>query len=123
MMVEFYRTGEGDGLPVATAAWDGKTVTITAEDDGVRAALAHAFRRTPVVVDDSSRRGPGTKGEVVIVPGDLEWFRASAQVRAHDEVGLTSRFVPVVDQNGFDPAANYRDFDEQIERLDSQARN
>jgi hypothetical protein len=55
-------------------------------------------------------------------PGDLEWFRAVAQSRATDESGLAARFVPGTIVGGFDPAANYRRFEEQIERLDARSR-
>jgi hypothetical protein len=34
-----------------------------------------------------------------------------------------ARFVPGVTEGGFDPASDYRTFDEQIERLDARTRD
>ncbi len=90
---------------------------VETNDPELRASLQRAFRPTPVVVDDASLRSPGTRGESVLQPGDLEWFRAVAQVRVRAETGLVARFVPGVTVGGYDPAANYRRFEEQIERL------
>jgi hypothetical protein len=87
----------------------------------VRAALAHAFRRSRVSVDDASRRRLGTAGEVVMQPGSLEWF-ARSNTRATAESGLAARFVPGLAKGGFDPAAGYRRCDEQLERLDARTR-
>ena len=58
----------------------------------------------------------------MIQPGSLEWFRAVANGRATTESGLSARFVPGVEAGGFDPAAGYRRFDEQLERLDARTR-
>ncbi|HEX6264137.1 MAG TPA: hypothetical protein VF036_02530 [Actinomycetota bacterium] len=55
----------------------------------------------------------------MLQPGDLEWFRAVAQFRVPAETGLVARTVPGVTRGGYDPAANYRRFSEQIERLES----
>ena len=123
MRVEFYAPADEAKSTVASAAWDGHDVTITCDDDRRRAELAHAFRRTWVVTDDAAYRRLGTSGEVAIQPGDLEWFRASAQVRVPAEVGLQARFVPGAIIGGFDPAAGYRTFEDQIERLDAQTRD
>ena len=123
MNVEFSRAGDEQKLPVATAGWDGREVTVTAADEGVRDGLARAVRRSPVVVDDPSLRRLGTSGPVVLQPGDLEWFRAVARYRATAETGLEARFVPGVVIGGFDPAAGYRTFDEQLERLDARTRD
>ena len=122
MKVEFYDPEDEQKATVATAAWDGSGVTVTAADETARDALAHAFRRSAVVVDDPSLRRLGTSGDVVIQPGSLEWFRAAANVRATRESGLSARFVPGLDAGGFDPAAGYRRFDEQLERLDARTR-
>jgi hypothetical protein len=123
MKVEFYRGDDEEHLSVATAEWDGHDVTITCEDDALRAALARAFRRTPVqVANDSSYRRLGTSGDVVVPPGDLEWFRAAAGVRVPAEAGVAARFVPGIREGGFDPAANYRLFQDQLERLDRGTR-
>jgi hypothetical protein len=101
----------------ASAVWLGDRVIVEADDPQRKAAIERAFRRTPVVVDDPSLRYPGTSGESVLQPGDLEWFRAVAQVRVPAETGLVARSVPGVTAGGYDPAANYRRFSEQIERL------
>ena len=122
MRVEFYEPEDEQKTTVATAEWDGADVTVSAADDGVRAALAHAFRRSQVSVDDASRRRLGTAGEVVIQPGSLEWFRAVANTRATAESGLAARLVPGLANGGFDPAAGYRRFEEQLERLDARTR-
>ena len=117
MKVEFHRPDDEEKITVATATWDGREVTIQAADDEPRAALAKAFRRSPVVVLEPSSRHLGTSGESVIHPGDLEWFMAVARTRVAEETGLQARFVPGVVENGYDPAANYREFREQVERI------
>src|SRR3954454_6630928 len=120
--VEYYEPDDEQKLTVATAYWDGREITITSQDAAAREALTHAFRRSPVVVDDPSLRRLGTHGPSTLQPGDLEWFRAVARYRATDESGLVARFVPGTIVGGFDPAANYRRFEEQIERLDAPGR-
>jgi hypothetical protein len=94
---------------------------VEADDLELKASIERAFRSIPVVVDDPSLRYPGTSGESVLQPGDLEWFRAVAQIRVPAETGLVARSVPGVTAGGYDPAANYRRFPEQIERLVSHA--
>jgi hypothetical protein len=96
-------------------------VVVEAEDPKLKGSIERAFRPTPVVVDDPSLRYPGTSGESVLQPGDLGWFRAVAQVRVPAETGLVPRSVPGVTIGGYDPAANYRRFPEQIERLTSRS--
>lgn len=123
MNVEYYEPDDEQKLTVATAYWDGREITITSQDAAAREALTHAFRRSPVVVDDPSLRRLGTHGPSTLQPGDLEWFRAVARYRATDESGLVARFVPGTIVGGFDPAANYRRFEEQIERLDARGRS
>ncbi len=123
MNVEYYNPDDEQKLTVATAYWDGREVTVTAEDAAVRDSLAGAFRRSPVVIDDPSLRRLGTHGPSTLQPGDLEWFRAVARYRATDESGLMARFVPGAIVGGFDPAANYRRFEDQIERLDARSRS
>jgi hypothetical protein len=120
--VEFYDPEDEQKTTVASALWDGAEVTVTADDATIRDALAHAFRRSAVAVDDPSRRRLGTSGTVVMQPGSLEWFRAVANSRACTDSGLAARFVPGLAAGGFDPAANYRPFDEQLERLDARTR-
>ena len=116
MRVEFFAPDAPDTV-VATAVWDGSSASVDAEDAAIREALAHAYRLMPVVVDDPAYRQLGTSGEVVLQPGSLEWFRAATQVRAISATRLGARFVPGVTEGGFDPAAQYRTFEESIERL------
>jgi hypothetical protein len=106
---------------VASATWLGGRVVVESDDPELKASIERAFRPVPVVVDDPSLRYPGTHGESVLQPGDLEWFRAVAQVRVPAETGLVARSVPGVTVGGYDPAANYRRFSEQIERLESRS--
>lgn len=122
MKVEFSRPDDEQKQAVATATWDGRDVTIASDVEGFVEGLTRAFRRTPVAVDDGAYRRLGTQGSVVIQPGSLEWFRAVAQTRATAETGLMVRFVPGAVEGGYDPAANYRPFGEQVERLDARAR-
>lgn len=106
---------------VATAEWRDGRVAIEADDPSLADALERAYRRTPVAVDDASLRYPSTRGESLLQPGDLEWFRAVALARVPAETGLVPRFVPAAHVGGFDPAANYRSFREQVERLEARA--
>ena len=78
MRVEFASPDDEQKATLATAEWDDGSVTISSEDEELRTKLAHAFRRTPVVIDDPSYRRLGTSGSVVLQPGDLAWFRAVA---------------------------------------------
>lgn len=120
MKVELHRPDASDDV-VATATWTGGEPVIESADAAVGEALARAFRRTPVLVDDASYRRLGTSGEVLIQPGGLAWFRAVAFTRVPAETGLVARLVPGVREGGFDPAANYRPFEDQIERLTSRS--
>jgi hypothetical protein len=120
MRVEFSRPDAPDSV-VASATWDGRSVEVSSEDETIGRALEHAYRATPVVVDDASYRQLGTSGEVVVQPGSLDWFRAATQVRAAAETSLAARFVPGVREGGFDPAAQYRSFAESMERLTRRA--
>ena len=122
MNVEYYQPEDEQKLTVATVLWDGREVAVTSDNDELRGSLAHAFRRTPIVVDDPSLRRLGTSGPSTLQPGDLEWFRAVAGARATTESGLAARFVPGTIVGGFDPAVNYRRFEEQVERLDARSR-
>lgn len=116
MKVELHRPDEPDAV-VATVSWTDRQPAIATDDDILRATLQKVFRRTPVVIDDPSYRRMGTAGELLIQPGDLEWFRAVVQSRLPAETGLAARFVPGVTEGGYDPAADYRTFEAQIERL------
>ena len=106
---------------LASATWFDGRVIVESDDPDLKASIERAFRPVPVVVDDPSLRYPGTRGESVLQPGDLDWFRAVAQVRVPAETGLVARSVPGVTVGGYDPAANYRRFSEQIERLESRS--
>ena len=117
MRVEFHRPNDEERTSVASASWRDGTVTIDSSDEELRARLAHAFRRTSVVVEGGADRHLGMRGPEVLQPGDLEWFRAAAFVRAPAEVMLVARFVTGEVRGGFDPASNYREFEDQIERL------
>jgi hypothetical protein len=118
--VEFSRADDEERTSLAEVVWADGAVDVRSDDEELSTALRHAFRRSPVVTDDASLRRRGTFGEVVIQPGTLEWFRAAALVRAPAETGLAARIVPEI-EGGFDPAADYRPFDEKIERLASRS--
>ena len=132
MKVEFYRPALDDSDPdavaaaaqdvVATAEWRGGVAHIACQDPELHVTLTNVFRPTAVVVEnDSSYRRLGTAGPVVLQPGDLEWFRAAAQIRAAKETGLIARLVPGVRAGGFDPAAGYREFGDAFDRLDRRS--
>ena len=120
MRVEFHPPGEPDTV-VATAVWRHGAVTVESEDEAVRHSLNRAFRPTPVVVDDPALRRQGTHGEVVVQPDSLEWFREVAKARATQESGLSARLVPGVTEGGYDPAAQYRTFEQSVELLTNGA--
>ena len=117
MRAEFRRADDESDAVVGTARWNGQRVEIDADDDAVRRAVERIFRPAPVVVDDPSFRSLGARGEAMVQPGNGEWFRAAAYARA-SEAGLKARLVPeVVGQGGWDPAAAYRTFREDVGRL------
>jgi hypothetical protein len=120
MKAEFHSEDDPEDV-VATATWDGSAVQLEADDPVVHDSLLRVYRKTPVVTEDASYRRQGTHGEVVIQPGDLEWFRAASQVRGAPETGLRVRLVPGITEGGFDPAAGYRSFGDTFERLDRRA--
>jgi hypothetical protein len=140
LRVEFHRPPEPEREPAATptpgpppppppaipaiasVTWSDGAAVVEADDPELRSALERSFRRTPVAIDDPSLRYPGTRGVSVLQPGDLEWFRAVALVRVPEEIGLVPRFVPGPTVGGFDPAANYRRFPDQVERLNERSR-
>jgi hypothetical protein len=115
---ELSRPDASDAV-VATARWDGRTATVEPAGDGVE-ELDRLFRPTPVVVDDPSLRQLGQRGESLLQPGSIEWFRAALLTRA-PKLGLSVRFVPEIEPGeGWDPAAAYRTFEDQIERLSAE---
>jgi hypothetical protein len=111
---ELHRPDAHDAV-VAIATWDGAQARLDLKDPSVP-GLDRILRTTPIVTDDPSLRHPGTSGPVVLQPGDLEWFRAALLTRA-PEIGLTVRFVSDSVVGGYDPASQYRSFEEQVERL------
>jgi hypothetical protein len=116
MRVEFHRPGDPEEI-VGTARWDGRRAHVEADDEGMRESIARVFRLSPVVVEDPSLRPMGTRGETVLQPGSVEWFRAAALSRAA-EAGLVARVVPEVSgQGGWDPASAYRTFRETVQRI------
>ena len=120
MKAEYHHEDDPETV-MASARWDGTQEHLEADDEAMREALLRVYRHTPVVTDDASYRRMGTHGEVVIQPGDLEWFRAASLVRGPVETGLMVRLVPGITEGGFDPAAGYRTFGETFERLDRRS--
>ena len=126
MRIEFARLADpadaGTAQPsasVATAEWTGRDVELHVADDTARDALERILRPTPVSTDDGSYRRLGTHGDSVLQPGTLEWFRAASFARAPLE-GLVARVVPSVELGaGWDPAAQYRTFEDAVERFES----
>jgi len=104
---------------VAVATWSRERTNLEVLDPSVD-GLDGLLRPTPVVVDQPSLRGPGTSGEALLEPGSLEWFREALVSRA-EPLGLRVRFVASEIVGGWDPAANYRTFEQQIERLSSSS--
>jgi hypothetical protein len=119
LRVEFHLPAEPTERPAD--AWRDGRVSVEAGAPELATGLERAFRRTPVVVDDASLLPAGTRGSSMLPPGDLEWFRGVAMVRVPQELGLVPRFVPGPQMGGYDPAANYRPFREQVERLDARS--
>ena len=118
MRAEFVRPKAPEDV-VGRARWDGRRAVVEAEDDDLRARLAHVFRITAVVVNDASMRMLGASGASALQPGNLEWFRAAALTRAEAE-GLSARIVPDLQPGeGWDPAGDYRTFRNEIRRIDA----
>jgi hypothetical protein len=101
MRADFFRPDAPDDV-IGTVEWDGQRAVPEAEDARVREALTRIFRPSSVALDDRSMRPPGAAGVTVVEPGDLEWFRAAALVRAPKE-GFSVRFVTTA-PGGWDPA-------------------
>ena len=116
MRAELYRADDPEKL-VAVATWSHGRGTLEVIDRSMQ-GLDALLRPTPVVVDDPSLRGPGTHGESLLEPGSFGWFRAALVQRA-EGLGLRVRFVAPEIVGGWDPAATYRSFDEEVERLAS----
>lgn len=118
MRAELYRPHEPEKV-VAVAVWEVPTARLE-PGDGAPEGLDALLRPTPVVVEDPSLRRQGTHGETLLQPGTFEWFR-SALLSRREAFGLAVRFVPGVREGGWDPASQYRTFEEQVGRLTSQA--
>jgi hypothetical protein len=122
MRAEFYDPNDPETV-VGVATWDGRTAHASSDDDAARDGIRRVFRLTPVVLDDPALRPLGARGESVIQPGSLEWFRTAAAARA-SEVGLAARIVPEVQgQGGWDPASAYRTFRQTVAHLVGRARS
>jgi hypothetical protein len=105
MKAEFFRPDAPKEI-LARATWSGRDAVLEAETESLREALGRIFRAAPVTLVDASTRHPGARGETVVEPGDLDWFRAAATVRGERE-GLAARFVTET-PGGWDPAGAYR---------------
>ena len=118
MRAEIYRPPAAEDEPdtvVAVATWTNGGTSIDVLDPTIEGIEA-VVRATPVAVDDPALRSLGTRGEVLLQPGDLEWFLAAVRSRAR-ALGLSVRFVARARRGGWDPASQYRRFEEQVERL------
>ena len=116
MRAELYRPDD-PATTVAVARWSQGRATLEVLDPSIE-GLEALLRPTSIVVDDPSLRAPGTHGESLLEPGSSGWFRAALLARA-EPLGLRVRFVATEVVGGWDPAASYRSFDEQIDRLTS----
>jgi hypothetical protein len=118
MRAEFFHSDQPEQV-VAVARWDGDRAAIEGADGAsLEAELArtirHAFRATPVVVDDPFLLPPGAKGDVILEPGDARWFMGAARTRVGE--GLEVRFVPDATHGmGWDPAGAYDTFRNVVE--------
>jgi hypothetical protein len=117
MRAHLFRPAEPDRV-VAVAVWDGRTASLEPAE-GAPEGVDGILRLTPVVVEDPSLRRLGTHGETLLQPGSLAWFRAALATRGAS-LGLAVRFVPSAPAGGWDPAAQYRTFEEQVDRLTAQ---
>jgi hypothetical protein len=116
MRVEFHPPDDPERV-VAEVVWDGSRAVVRTPDEDRRAAVEWFFRPTPVVLEDPALRPRGSRGETVLQPGSLEWFRAAALTRGA-EAGLVARIVPeVAGPGGWDPAAAYRTFRQSVDLL------
>lgn len=114
MRAELHRPEEPERA-VAVATWDGRRARLEVLE-GAPEGVDGILRPIPVVVEDPSLRRIGTRGEVLLHPGSFAWFREAVRTRA-EALGLAVRFAPTSMEGGWDPAAQYRDFEEQVERL------
>jgi hypothetical protein len=118
MKAELYRPPPAEGeaeTVVAVATWEDGRASVEILDPAVP-GLDAVVRPTPVVVDDASLRPQGTHGEVLLQPGDRDWFVAAVRTRGQ-ALGLSVRLVPDAGPGGWDPASQYRRFDQQVDKL------
>ena len=116
MRAELFRPEAPDAV-IAVATWDDGRASL--ERMEAVEGLDRLLRATPVVVTEGFPQRIGVSGESLEQPGTLEWFRAALLERA-PTLGLAVRFVADDVRNGWDPAANYRTFEEQEWRLASR---
>jgi len=114
---ELYRADAPDAV-VAVATWDAGRASVEATGEPVD-GLERLLRATPVVVHGGFPQRIGASGDTLEQPGSPEWFRAALLGRA-PALGLAVRFVEDDLRNGWDPAANYRTFEQQEWRLGSR---
>jgi hypothetical protein len=114
---ELYRPDAPDAI-VAVATWDAGRANIEPTGPPIE-GLERVLRATPVLVADGATQQIGASGDTLEQPGSPEWFRAALLDRA-PALGLGVRFVEDDVRNGWDPAANYRTFEQQGWRLASQ---
>jgi hypothetical protein len=111
---ELYRPESRDRV-VARAIWSSDGTELEVFDRSVD-GLDGLLRATPVVVPGGFPRQPGRSGDTIEAPGSPSWFRAALLERS-ERLGLAVRFVEDDIVNGWDPAANYRTFEQQERRL------
>jgi hypothetical protein len=109
---ELYRP-EAPDATVAVATWSGGRASVEPVE-----GLEPLLRPTAVVVDDPSLRRPGTHGPSLLEPGSGEWFRAALLTRS-EALGLAVRFVAETVEGGWDPAQQFGDFEDRVDRLTS----
>ena len=119
MRAELFRPDAPD-VVVAVATWEAGAARLEILDDTIQ-GLDRLLRPTPIVVTEGLPHQLGTSGEIVEQPGSPGWFRAALTSRA-DSLGLGVRFVAEDVRNGWDPAANYRTFEQQEWKLASEPR-
>jgi hypothetical protein len=116
MRAEIYRPEDPETV-LATARWSDGRMSLEVTEPGRELEGWDALLRpTPVVVEGASLRRLGTHGETLLEPGSYDWFRSTLRSRV-DAMGLAVRFVAEAIVGGWDPAAAYRSFGEQVDRL------
>jgi hypothetical protein len=111
---ELYRPDAPDDV-VAVATWDDGRSRAEATGEAIE-GLDRLLRAIPVCVPGGASSQIGATGDTLERPGSPSWFRAALLERA-PALGLAVRFVEDDVRNGWDPAANYRTFEQQEWRL------